>query len=257
MAERVGTVRVERTGARATVVWDRTPLNVFDLSLLRDLAAALRSEPVRAANVVILKGAGHRWSAGLAVEDHLADRVRAMFGALRDLVAALAEVPVPTLGQVEGPCLGGGFDLLSACDLGFAAASATSGLPEIRLGVFPPLAASEAPRNLGPKRAAELLLLGETLSAARAEEFGLVSRVVPDDAIDSEANRTADHLGGLRREALTLLKSAMREEGPSSGERLDRAERIYLDELMGLPQAEEGLRGFLEKRAPTWPVQAP
>ncbi len=249
-----GTVRVDRAGARATVEWDRPPVNVFDIALLRDVATALRSTPVRSAHVVVLKGAHRRWSAGFDVQDHFAERVRPMFGAFRELLRALWELPVPTLGQVEGPCLGGGLELLSACDLGVAAASATFGQPEVRLGVFPTLAAAEAPRTLGPKRAAELLLLGETVTAERAETVGLVSRVVPDPTVDLEVARTADRIAGLRREALVLLKSAMREEPADRWARLDRSERIYLEELLVLPAAEEGLRAFLEKRAPVWPA---
>ncbi len=247
-----GTVRVDRTGVRATVEWSRPPVNVFDIALLDDLASALRSETVRSAHTVVLRGANHRWSAGFAVEDHLAGRVRPMFRAFRGVLEALGEVPAPTLGQVEGPCLGGGLEILSACDLAVASASATFGQPEIRLGVFPPLAAASLDRTVGPKRAAEILLLGETLSATRAEEVGLISRVVPDLTTEDEVMRTAERLEGFRPEALVLLKRVIREAPATLGGRLDRAERVYLEELMELPQAEEGLRAFLEKREPVW-----
>jgi len=246
-------VRVHRDGTRATLTWNRPPVNVLDIEMLRELTGALRSEEVRSAHVVILRGAGHCWSAGFAVEDHLATQVRAMLDSFRDLLAALGGVPGPILGQVEGPCLGGGLELLSACDLAIAAASATFGQPEIRLGVFPLLAAAEMPRALGPKPAAELLLLGETVDAARAGSIGLVSRVVPDDALDAEVERVAGRLQGYRHEALVLLKRVMREDRPDRTSRLGFAERVYLDELMHLPSAEEGLRAFLEKRAPVWP----
>ena len=250
-------MRVERTGPRATVLWDRPPLNIFDLALLEDLAEALRSESLRSATVVVAKGAHHRWSAGLAVEDHLSDRVRPMLRAFGELLRALWEIPAPVLGQVEGPCLGGGLELLGACDLAFAAASATFAQPEVRLGVFPPFAAGVDGRSLGPKRAAELLFLGDVIGAARAEALGLVTRTLADDAIEEEVNRTAAQLGGYRRETLVLLKKVLREsEGPPWA-LLGRAEQTYLEELMVLPKAEEGLRAFLEKRPPVWPVRGP
>lgn len=248
-----GTVRVEGSGTRTTVEWDRPPVHVFDIALLGELAQALRSESVRSANVVVLRGAAHRFSAGFSVEDHLADRVRTMFSVFRELLHALEEVPGPTLAQVEGPCLGGALEILTACDLAVASNSATFGQPEIRLGVFPPLAAVLASERLGAKQAADLLLLGDTIPAHRAESVGLVSRVVPDASIDEEVGRIAERLGGLRRESLVLLKRAMRPSGTVPWSRLDRAESIYLDQLMALPHAEEGLRAFLEKRTPVWP----
>lgn len=253
MTHEPGSVTVERTGPRATVVWRRPPLQVFDLGLLEQLAQALRSEDVRSASVVVLKGADRRWSAGLEVRDHLSDRLRAMFGAFRELLAAVWEVPGPTLAQVEGPCLGGGLELLMVCDLAFAATGAAFGQPEVRLGVFPPLAAVLAPRALGTKRASELLFLGETWSAERAEELGLVSRTVPDERLEREVDGVAEKLGRLRGDALRLLKKAVHANASPVGPRFDFAERVYLDELMALPNAEEGLNAFLERREPVWP----
>jgi cyclohexa-1,5-dienecarbonyl-CoA hydratase len=249
-----GRVKVDRVGTRANVTWSRPPVNVFDIATLRELTRALRSDPVRSAHVVVLKGAGRCWSAGFAVEDHFAVHVRAMFRAFRGLLEALEGSPGPIVAQVEGTCLGGGLEVLSACDLAIAAASTRFGQPEVRLGVFPPLAAAEMPRAIGPKRAAELLLLGETIAASRAEQVGLVSRVVPDDAVEEEVNRVVGQLQKYRFETLVLLRRAIHEGSPKSTDRLGVAEQIYLDELMRLPSAEEGLRAFLEKRTPIWPA---
>ncbi len=248
-----GTVRVVRSGPCVTVEWDRPPLHIFDIALLSALAGALRSESVRTAHCVVLKGARRRWSAGFAVEDHLADRVRPMFDAFRGVRAAIRDVPVPTLAAVEGPCLGGGLELLSACDLAVAAESATFGQPEVRLGVFPPLAAATYPGTLGPKRAAEVLYLGETLDARRALEYGLVGRIVPDARLDDEVLEMARQLGRFRRETLLLLKEVLAGPVGAAESRIDAAEHAYLDRLMALPAAEEGLRAFLEKRPPAWP----
>ena len=244
-----------RTGTRATIVWDRPPLNVFDLALIEDLSEVLRSEPVQTAHVVVAKGARRRWSAGLAVEDHLSSRVRPMLRAFGELLRALWEVPGPVLAEVEGPCLGGGLELLGACDLAIAGASATFAQPEVRLGVFPPFAAVVNGRSLGPKRTAELLFLVDTIGAAQAEAFGLVTRTVADDTIEDLVNRTTDQLGGFRRETLVYLKKVLHESEGPPWVLLERAEKTYLEELMTLPDAEAGLRAFLEKRAPVWPVR--
>ncbi|MGI0132566.1 MAG: enoyl-CoA hydratase/isomerase family protein [Thermoplasmata archaeon] len=257
MAARPGTVRVERSGPRATIIWDRPPVHVFDIAMLDELARALRRDDVRSAHVVVLKGADHRWSAGFAVEDHLIERVPAMFAAFRSVVRALSEVPGPTLAQAEGPCLGGGLELLGLCDLAFGASTATFGQPEIELGVFPPLAAAWNVRALGPKPAAELLFLGESMGAERARDLGLLSRVVPAESIEGEVDAVALRLGRLRREALVFLKAAMHAGAPVAWAPFQDAERIYLDRLMALPRAEEGLRAFLEKRPPDWPANVP
>lgn len=250
-----GRVEVGREGTAATVTWDRPPLHVFDVDLLDRVSEALASREVRTANVVVVRGADHRWSAGFAVEDHFPGRVRAMFAAQRRLLTALEEVPTPVFAPVEGPCLGGGLEILGACDLAFASTSATFGQPEIRLGVFPPVAAALAPAALGPKRAAELLYLGETVPAARALELGLVSRVVPPERLDAEVAGVVARLGTFRRETLRLLKRAVRGTDAVPADRVEFAERLYLDRLLALPDAEEGLRAFLEHRAPSWPAE--
>ena len=252
-----GVVRVQRTGPRATVEWDRPPLNVFDVALLRAVGEALRSEPVRSAHVVVLRGAGQRWSAGFAVEDHLPDRVRPMFRAFRDVLAALGELAVPSIGEVDGPCLGGALELLAGCDLAVAGTGATFGQPEVRLGVFPPLSAATGARELGWKRAADLLFSGESWSAADARAFGLVSRVAAAPSARGDVDRLADRIGGYRREALVLLKRAMHQAGGPRWTGLDLTEQVYLDELLSLPAADEGLKAFLEKRAPAWPPPVP
>ena len=254
MAEGTGTVRVDPEGRGVAVSWDRPPVNVFDIGLLDALAAAVRTERVRSAPFVVLRGAHHRWSAGFAVEDHLAPRLGDMFGAFRRLLDGLWEIPGPTLAAVEGPCLGGGLEILAPCDLAVASSSASFGQPEIRLGVFPPLAAAIHPGLLGPKRSADLLLLGETQSADAAKQIGLVSRVFPDEAFLSSVEGLVKHLGSLRPETLALLKGAMRGDGRPPWAGLARAEQIYRERLLHLPEAEEGLRAFLEKRSPIWPV---
>jgi cyclohexa-1,5-dienecarbonyl-CoA hydratase len=247
-----GTVRVEFSGQQVNVSWDRPPVQVFDRDLLEQLAHVLASDRVRSAHAVVLRGANHRWSAGFSVEDHFRERIRPMFQAFHEALRALWEVPVPTLAVVEGPCLGGGLELLWAADLAVAADTATFGQPEIRLGVFPPLAAVVDGQTLGAKRASDLMYLGEALTATQAREFGLVSRVLPQEAVDAEVERIVSTLIGLRRETLVLLKRTVRAQETPPWARLEEAERMYLDELMALPQAEEGLSAFLEKRAPVW-----
>jgi cyclohexa-1,5-dienecarbonyl-CoA hydratase len=247
-----GTVAVTRVDGRATVTWERGPANVFDIALLEEFTRALQSDAVTGAHVVVLRGGGQSWSGGLSVEDHLKPRVSAMFEAFHAALVTLWNLPVPTIAQVHGRCLGGGMELLMACDLAIASENATFGQPEIRLGVFPPLGAALYPLLLGHRYASELLYLGTPLDARRAAAAGIVNRVVPPDELDVSVALTAQTLCGYRLEALRLLKKVVRRTEVDPWSRLRYAERAYLDELMAGDDSEEGLRAFLEKRTPVW-----
>ncbi len=254
MATTAGTVRLEHHGAARTLSWRRPPLNVFDHDLLERVAEALRGEEIRHANLLVLRGGYGAWSAGLSVADHMGAKLSPMFAAFHDLLRAIWEVPVPTLAVVEGPCLGGGLELLLPCDMALASASATFGQPEVRLGVFPPVALAALSRQVGPKAAAEILFTGRTLSAERAALLGLVSRSVPDAELEGELDGVVRAFSSHRHETLTIMKRLWQAADPFPWQELSKAEAGYLKEIVQLPDAEEGLRAFLEKRAPVWPT---
>jgi len=247
-----GTVTVERAGGRANVTWEHGPANVFDIPLLEGLTHALRREEVTGAHVVVLRGGGKGWSGGLSVEDHLRPRVSAMFDAFHETLTTLWNLPVPTLAQVHGRCLGGGMELLMACDLAVASEAATFGQPEIRLGVFAPFGAATYPTLLGARPAAELLFVGAPFDASRAASVGIVNRVVPEETLDASVALLAQTLCSHRREAMIRLKQELHRSELDPWSRLAHAERTYLRELMAPDDAEEGLRAFLEKRTPVW-----
>ena len=197
--------------------------------------------------------AGESRGAGASsVEDHLKPRVSAMFESFRRTLTTLWGLPVPTIAQVHGRCLGGGMELLMACDLAIASAGATFGQPEIRLGVFAPFGAASYFHLLGSRPAAELLFLGTPFDAQRAASAGIVNRVVPEDELDASVALTAQTVCGHRLDALRLLKRVIRRTEVDPWSRLAYAERAYLDELMAPDEAEEGLQAFLQKRAPVW-----
>lgn len=249
------TVRVRSEDGVVTVSWRRPPLNVFDRATLVCLSEATKTRALEDAHLLVLRGEGGSWSAGLAVEDHLGEQLRPMLGAFRAALRAVWDVPVPTLAVVEGPCLGGGLELLLPCDMALAASSATFGQPEVKLGVFPPAALVALPLQVGEKVAADLLYSGRTIPAARAAEVGLVSRTVPSEELEHELARTATGFSSLRRETLVLMKRLRRAVGPFPWEALARAEDQYREELAKLPASEEGLVAFLEKRPARWPAR--
>lgn len=245
-------VRVEPHGPVAEVVLDRPPLNVLDLDTLGTLHASLVAlrdrDDVRA--VVVRSAMAGTFSAGADVADHARDRAHAMLAAMHAVVRALRALPQPTIALVDGRCLGGGCELAQACDLVVASPRATFGQPEIDLGCFPPVAAALLPRLAG-RRAAELVLVGAPVGAAEALSMGLVSRVADD--VEAEGRRLAEALAAKSRTALAAAVRALRAGAEGSlDEALDRNERLYRDAVVPSADAEEGVRAFLEKRAPVW-----
>lgn len=222
------------------------------ISALRELERALQTSEVCEASVVVLRGEGRCWSAGLDVREHLRPQARAMLAAFAGALHALAEVPVPTIAQVHGACLGGGLELLSMCDMAVAGQGATFGQPEVKLGVFPPVAAAHYAQRIGHQAASHLSMLGESIDAAEARRLGFVNRVVPDEELAKTVEGMAATLEGHRRAALVHTKSAMRAAAPIDWAALRLAEEVYLHRLMVDDASEEGLRAFMEKRKPTW-----
>lgn len=247
-------VRVTIEPGLARVELDRPPVNVLDLDAAAELAAAIEDVAAREEVAVIaLSGRGRTFCAGVDVRDHLPDRGADMLHAFHRACLALLEAPQPVVAIVQGAALGGGCELTLACDLVIASERATFGQPEIRLGVFPPLAAVALPRMVPAHVASELLLTGRVVGAAEAGRLGLANRVVEESDLNAAAEETLAGLLALSPASLRLTKEAMRRSGARpSAEEIADAERFYVGRLMHTPDAVEGLRAFLDKRPPRW-----
>jgi cyclohexa-1,5-dienecarbonyl-CoA hydratase len=246
---------VSTTEGVARVVLDRPPLNVIDLDAARELCAALEAVGrEHGLSAVVIEARGKAFCAGVDVRDHLPDRGTQMLREFDRACEMLIEMEVPVIAAVHGPALGGGCELAMVCDLVWAAESARFGVPEIRLGVFPPVAAVALARLVPPAIANEMVLTGRILTAAEAERFGLVNRVEPDGELASSLDELLAALRSLSPAALRAAKRALRlsRMRPTS-EEIALAEHFYLDERLDAPDAIEGLTAFLEKRAPRWP----
>lgn len=229
------------------------PLHILDISMLEELRDALH----RVANdrhALILDATGDRaFSAGASVQDHLGDRVATMLAVFHDCFRILARLDLVTVALVRGAALGGGSELAMACDFVLASGGARFGQPEIHLGVFPPVAAWQLSRQVPPRKGLELLLSGEPVDAATAEGLGLVNAVFPDDEFEARSAQWLERLYRQSASSLRFAKKAFRlAQADDFEERLARVERLYLEELVRSEDAEEGLRAFLEKRAPHW-----
>jgi len=246
--------RVEERVAR--VVFARPPLNIFDIALMREVERALYEGAGRRDVVAVVFEAaeGSRaFSAGVSIEEHQPETIYQMLDSFHSVFRALEQLAKPALAVVDGAALGGGCELLLACDIVIASPQSRFGQPEIKLGVFPPVAAVLLPRIMGERRARELLLTGEIFDAQEALRAGLVSYVVEAEQLEAKLQEVLARLRELSAPALEMTRRAMdAARGRPFLEALERTEDIYLNELMKTEDAHEGVNAFMEKRKPEW-----
>ena len=239
----------------AWVTLDRPPLNVLNLPLLAEFHDLLRSIQANPAiDFVVVRGAGERaFSAGVDIKDHTPQKVPAMLESVHGVIRGLFALPQITVAAVSGACLGGGLELASACDFIVATDDSFFATPEINVGCYPPVALARFPGQLGYRRAAELLLTGRRLTAAEALAAGLITRIVGHGELDGGIEALLRELGGKSRAVLQIAVRGMREASlkdfPAA---LKRSEEIYLNVLLKTEDVAEGVKAFLEKRAPRW-----
>lgn len=174
-----------RTRLHKDILWlilDRPPLNILSIEMLDQLTAALHNARKLSPRLIVLMGAGERaFSAGVDVRDHLDGHENEMLRAVADNCAAFEEIrarKIATVALVKGVALGGGCELAALCDTVLAHEDATFGLPEIGLGVFPPVASAYFPALLGCSTTMRLVLTGEIINAREALRLGLAHQVL-------------------------------------------------------------------------------
>ena len=238
--------------ARLTLA--RPPLNILTTDMMQEINAALtRAAGNPSLKALVIAGEGKAFSAGVAIEDHVGDRVKPMLDAFHQIFRHLRALECVTLAQVHGAALGGGAELATFCDLVIAGEAATFGQPEIRVGVFPPIAALHYPKRIGVAQSLRLLLSGAVIDAAEAFRIGLADLVVPAERLAETVDAELERFRAQSAVVLRLAKRAVRDTlGLPFDEGLATLEALYQYELMTTEDAAEGLRAFMEKRAPVW-----
>jgi len=246
----------EVASGAARLTFKRPPLNVLNIAMMREINVALDGLNPAMAKVLVIAAEGKAFSAGVDVAEHTADKVGEMIEVFHGIFRRLDRLDVPTLAIVQGAALGGGCEVALFCDMVLASDKAKFGQPEIKVGVFPPIAAVILPRLVSRAKALELLLTGETIDAAEAHRLGLVNQVVPVDQLTAAAGEIIGKLTSLSGVVLQMTRRAARLGGQDTfGDALNQVESLYLGELMKTHDANEGLVAFLEKRAPVWKDQ--
>ncbi len=246
-------IKMEVAEGLATMTLCREPLNVLNIAMMKEMNQALDQLKGRDLKVLLIKAEGKAFSAGVDVGEHLGDKVHEMIEVFHGIFRRMDQLGLVSVASVQGAALGGGCELAAYCDLVVASEKAKLGQPEIQVGVFPPIAALVFPRQVGYKKALELILTGAVIGAREARELGLVNQVVAPDELEAATDKLVKGLLGLSGVILKLTKKAI--VGgllDDTAQGLDYIEKVYLDEVMRTADAEEGLRAFLEKRKPQW-----
>src|ERR1051325_6232671 len=184
----------------ARITFARPPLNIFNIAMMREIGAALNDCAGRRdlTAIVFDTAPGTKaFSAGVAVEEHVARTAFRMLDSFHSIFRVLNQISKPVVAVVDGPALGGGCELVAACDIVIATERARFGQPEIKLGVFPPVAAVILPRIIGEKKAREMILLGEIVDAEEALRLGLVNYVVPSSELSQQTEAVLTKLRDL------------------------------------------------------------
>lgn len=231
------------------------PANLITDALVGELSNALdAAERRQELKLVILCGEGDHFSFGASVQEHRADEIPDVLPRFHDLIGKLLEYPIPTMAAVRGSCLGGGFELALACSFIIAEASAGLGLPEIRLGVFPPVGALLLGHAVAPQSAAEAVLGGNVIAATQWKALGVVSQLAPPGELEPAVElHSAQTL--LDKSAFALRQANLALRGPLARHyraHIGAIEERYLGELMESHDANEGVEAFLSKRAAEW-----
>ncbi|MFZ5632451.1 MAG: enoyl-CoA hydratase/isomerase family protein [Bacillota bacterium] len=246
-------LKVKSEGGMATITLNRPPLNVLTIPMMEELVSALQWAASEPGGLIVLEAEGKAFSAGVDVADHTADKVDRMIEVFDRVFLTMAGTDKPIAAVVNGAALGGGCELVLFCDLVVASEKAKFGQPEIAVGVFPPIACYLLPRLTSWPRAMELLLAGEVVSAERAEQLGLVNRVIPADSFAGGIKEFLQKFTVQSPVVLALTKKAARAGlGRDFTGGLKAIDDIYLKELMQAGDALEGLQAFMEKRKPVW-----
>ena len=244
----------------ATVTIDREDKrNALDRETLRELGAAFEAVAVgREVKVIVLRGAGDKaFCAGADLKEMLDHETiearRDQFDGVRRVIEIMHRLPQPVISRVPGYALAGGCGLAVAADFTIASESAVLGLPEIGLALLPLVVSAPIYRSLGSRKVLlDLVLTGRRVGAAEALRLGLVTRVVPDEALDAAIGELCAKLAGLSPAAVRMGKEAIYTMSELEyGAALKYLRETVLVQSM-TEDAQEGMRAFFEKREPNW-----
>lgn len=249
-------VLIERNGDYTTITMNRPERrNALSLSMLQAMGEAFEEVGASDALGIVLAGHGPVFSAGHDFADVAGadlESVRALLQTCTDLMALIQQVPQPVVARVHGLATAAGCQLVASCDLAVAADAAGFAAPGGRGGWFCHTPMVAIARNVGRKRAFEMAMSGDVVDASTALDWGLVNAVVSADELDAAVTGLLDRVTRGSAASKGIGKTALYAQLPLG----QREAYDYAVEVMAstsqLADAQEGMRAFLDKRAPKW-----
>lgn len=245
-------VDLDPRGALLHCTLNRPKGNILDREMVAALRAAVRANMGPEVRGILISGEGAHFSFGASVEEHRAEQVAGMLPEFHALFRELADSGRVLMAAVRGQCLGGGLELAAFCHRVFASPEAKFGSPEIRLGVFAPVASVVLPRRIGQPAADDLLLTGRSIDAAEALRLRLIDEI-SDQPVAAALAWFDEHIftrsGAVIPIAVSAARRALHAEIHST---LAELEALYLGKLMATHDAREGIESFLARRTPVW-----
>lgn len=255
------TVKYELNETVAIVTMNRPDaLNALSLQLTVDLKSAIEKAIEDKARAIVLTGEGRAFCSGGDLREmsemwKKEGRIEAFMEeplkALHDVILLMRETPIPFIAAVQGVCAGAGTNFALACDLIFAAENATLNEAFVRIGLSPDCGGSFfLPRAVGEKLAAEILMTGDTLSAEKAYELGMINRVASAESLMTETLQMAQTLAKKPTAAIGRIKQMLNATFSNDlKQQLDLEHQLQIESGKG-NDFKEGVQAFFEKRQP-------
>jgi cyclohexa-1,5-dienecarbonyl-CoA hydratase len=251
-------VKDELDGRVRQIILGGTRGNLITETLVEEFREAMRNAvDNRRLKLIILNGENDNFSYGADVKEHLPAKIAEVLPQFHALIGELLDCDVPTLARVNGYCLGGGFEMALACSMLWCNKSAKLGLPEISLGVFPPVAAVLLPLKVARVIATDLMLTGRIITGVEAQTLGIANNAALRSLLDVRLDdfivkyilpKSASSLRHANAALMADIRTRYKEQIPVT-------EKLYLEKLMRTHDAVEGAQAFLEKRVPDWQDQ--
>lgn len=250
-----GGVRLDHDGRVATVTLARPEKrNALSLDMLRTVIKAFESVPPDA-GVVILAAEGPAFSAGhdlAEMIDRPDDFYTELFATCTQMMEGIHALPQPVIARVQGVATAAGCQLVASCDLGVATDDAWFATPGVSIGLFCSTPLVPVSRAVGHKRAMQMLLTGEPISAHQAVEWGLINQAVPADELDEAVDELAAKILRFSPKTIATGKHTYYAQAELPETTAYEITEPIMARNAAADDAQEGMSAFLEKRQPEW-----
>jgi enoyl-CoA hydratase/carnithine racemase len=248
---------VDEDGAALRITLSRPEKrNALSLALMQELIAVLQATGERPEiRVIVIEGSGPAFSAGHDLSEMVGRELpflQRLFDTCTVLMESIHKVPQPVIAKVRGIATAAGCQLVAACDLAVAAETARFATPGVKIGLFCSTPMVPLSRAIGRKRALEMLLTGQPISAAIAAEWGLVNRAVPEEGLDAAVDELVAAIATSSPLTVAIGKEAFYEQIELDEHRAYDLTRSVMAMNSMAADAQEGICAFLDKRPPTW-----